>query len=141
MSPCRNNRSIHFINVHSYLRGRTWCNLLNILYCVKFISWINTFWRISCKEINIKFQSWDLFHYWQTFILCNTRINRRLINNHISFWNNLSYSSASTIERCQIRSIIFINRGRNSNYIKVAITYIINICSTFKSMIFNGILK
>ena len=41
---------------------------------MKFVSWIDTFWGISCIKILIKLQTRYFLYNWNTFVFCNSRI-------------------------------------------------------------------
>ena len=85
MSSIYKDRIVNSVYDFCNLRCGTRCYFFNFLNCMLLITWVNSLWRISSKEIYIIFQTTYSLYNRKAFFFCYTRINSRFIYYDISF--------------------------------------------------------
>ena len=75
-----------------------------------FVSGVDTFGRISAEKVFIELQSAHLFKYRNALLFRGSRIDRRFIDDNITFFQHFPDAFTRLEQRCQVRSFMFIDR-------------------------------
>src|SRR5690606_37227870 len=97
---------------------------------------VDTFRRISCKEIFIEYQTRNFFYNRDAIFFSSTWINSRFINNDISFFENLPYCFACFEQRSKIWPVVFVNRSREGNNKVIAVFQFFQLISDIKTFFY-----
>ena len=102
---------------------------------MSFISRVDSLGRISGKEINVELHSRNLFYDRKTFFFCHTGIDGRLIYDDISFSDDFSYRRAGVNQRFQVRTVVYIDRSRDGDDIKVIVAEVFGVRRTSETVL------
>ena len=135
------NRIIDSIDYIGNLGSRSRSNLLDFFDSVEFVTGIDSFGRIAGEEVLVELETAYTLHYGQAFLFGHAGVDSRFVNHYIPLRYDFTYGFGCAPKRLEIRTIVVIDRSRDSNDIEITVLDVIQICCATEAVIIECILK
>lgn len=108
---------------------------------MEFVTRIDALRRIAGEEVFVEFESADALHNGQTFLLGDSGIDSRFIDDNVAFRDHFAHGLRSTPKGFEVRAVVVVDGCRHGHDIEVAVADFVDVSSTYKAVVVDGVLK
>jgi len=89
---------------------------------VDFVARVDALGAVASVEVDVEFETGDLFDNGKALVLGNTRIDGGFIYDNVAFADDFANGLAGTVERGEVGVVVAVHGGGNGNNVEIALT-------------------